>query len=56
MKKAEITTTIKLIPHPEPQRLVDIWARIIVNGIFKQEDAAAGGSCNFCSPKEDRGL
>lgn len=35
--KAEIKTTVKMIPHPEPQRLVDMWARIVVNEIFRQE-------------------
>lgn len=38
--KAEIKTTIKLIPHPEPQRLINMWARIVVNEILKQEAEA----------------
>ncbi|CQR51426.1 hypothetical protein [Paenibacillus riograndensis] len=42
--KAEIKTTIKLIPHPEPQRLVDMWARIVVNEILKQEAAEKGAT------------
>lgn len=42
--KAEIKTTVKLIPHPEPQRLVDIWAMIVVNEILCQEAEAKGAT------------
>ena len=39
--KAEINATVEFISHPEPQRLVDMWAGIIVKEILQQEAEAA---------------
>jgi len=39
--KAEINTTVKFVPHPDPQRLVDVWARLILKEILRQEAGAA---------------
>jgi hypothetical protein len=35
--KAEINAVIKTTPHPEPQRLVDLWARIVLKEILRRE-------------------
>ncbi|KHL95372.1 hypothetical protein QW71_12985 [Paenibacillus sp. IHB B 3415] len=41
MKKATINVTVKLVPHPDPQRLIDVWARLILKEILRQEADAA---------------
>lgn len=35
--KAEIRAVIKTVPHPEPQRLVDLWAKIVLKEILDRE-------------------
>lgn len=32
-----IQLTVKTIPHPEPDRIVDMWARIVLKEIRSQE-------------------
>jgi len=34
---AKINVTVKTVPHPEPQRLTEVIARLIVDGLLKQE-------------------
>jgi hypothetical protein len=35
--KAEIRTVIKTVPHPEPQRLDNLWAKIVLKEILDRE-------------------
>jgi hypothetical protein len=35
--KTEIRATVKTIPHPDPQRLVDLWARIVLKELLRRE-------------------
>lgn len=32
-----IRVTVKLIPHPDPQRAIDVLARLVLNEILQQE-------------------
>jgi len=32
-----INVTVKTIPHPEPQRLINMWAGLVVEDILKSE-------------------
>ncbi|MGG6478249.1 hypothetical protein ABHN03_13635 [Paenibacillus sp. NRS-1775] len=34
---AQISATVKTIPHPDPQRLVDLWARIVLKELLRRE-------------------
>jgi len=34
-----IQVTVKIIPHPEPDRLDDMWARVVLKKIRSQEIA-----------------
>ncbi|WP_328802048.1 hypothetical protein T3H97_06465 [Paenibacillus sp. LX16] len=36
-KKATIKATVKLVPHPEPKKLVDLWYRIVLNEIYRRD-------------------
>lgn len=38
VKETKITVTVKTIPHPDPQRLVDMWAKIVVNERLLMEE------------------
>lgn len=40
-KTTNINVTIKTIPHPDPQRAIDVFARIILKDILKDEAEAA---------------
>ncbi|MEK3875177.1 hypothetical protein [Paenibacillus sp. FSL M7-0420] len=44
MKKAVINVTVKFVPHPDPQRLIDVWAHLILKEILRQEADAAKGT------------
>jgi hypothetical protein len=37
MNRAQIGTIIKTIQHPEPQKLTELWARIVLKEILKRE-------------------
>lgn len=41
MKKTSIRVTIKAVPHPDPKRAIDVFARIILKDILKDEADAA---------------
>ncbi|MNW45487.1 hypothetical protein D3C74_227530 [compost metagenome] len=32
-----IEVTVKTIPHPDPQRLIDMWSRIVLKEILDRE-------------------
>lgn len=37
--QANIKVFIKTVDHPDPQRLVDMWSRIVVNELLRREQA-----------------
>lgn len=32
-----IRSTIKFVPHPEPQRLIDLWSQIVLKELLRRE-------------------
>lgn len=34
-----IRVTVKTVPHPEPERLIDVWAQLVLKEIQSQESA-----------------
>jgi|GEM_PF-3585127 len=34
-----IRVTVKTVPHPEPERLIDVWAKLVLKEIQSQESA-----------------
>lgn len=38
--KAQINVTVQTVPHPDSQRLIDIWSRIVLNELLKREREA----------------
>lgn len=38
--KTQIKVEVKTIPHPNPQRLIDMWSRIVLNELLKREAGA----------------
>lgn len=37
VKQTQINVTVKTMPHPDPQRLVDLWARLVVKELLRRE-------------------
>lgn len=35
--RTQICVTVKTIPHPDPQRLVNLWAQIVLNELLRRE-------------------
>lgn len=35
--KAQISVTVKTVPHPDPQRLIDLWAQIVLRELLRRE-------------------
>jgi len=36
-KVTKINVTVKCVSHPDPKRLTDVWARMVLKEIYKQE-------------------
>lgn len=35
---AQINVTVKTVPHPDPQRLVDVWSQIVLKELLRREE------------------
>lgn len=35
--KAQINVTVRTVPHPDPDRLIDMWARIVLKELLRRE-------------------
>lgn len=35
--KSKINITVKMVPHPTPQRLVDLWAQLVLKEVQDRE-------------------
>ncbi|MHA0858225.1 hypothetical protein [Paenibacillus sp. CMAA1364] len=44
MKKAQITVTVETIPHPEPERLINLWSQIVLKELLRREQEQNGQS------------
>lgn len=38
--KPQINVTVKVVPHPNPQRLVDLWSQVVMKELLRQEQEA----------------
>ncbi|WP_342416243.1 hypothetical protein NST83_01060 [Paenibacillus sp. FSL R10-2782] len=38
--KAKINATVRTIPHPDPQRLIDLWSQIVLKELLRREQEA----------------
>lgn len=43
-KTAKVTVTVKTVPHPNPQRLIDVFARLVVNELLRLDKAPEIGT------------
>jgi hypothetical protein len=34
---AQISVTIKTVPHTEPQKLIDLWSKIVLKELLRRE-------------------
>jgi hypothetical protein len=37
-KSTTISATVKTVPHPDPQRLIDMWAKLVVKELLLMEE------------------
>ncbi|WP_438351560.1 hypothetical protein ACP8HI_13500 [Paenibacillus sp. FA6] len=44
MKEAKITVTVKTIPHPDPQRLINMWSQIVLKELLRRDQEDEGQS------------